>query len=149
MNQSQSYKGLRLLCANALIAALYVALTFTLPWLSFGMMQLRLSEALTVLPLFYPPSVVGLGVGCAVSNLVGFLTGANPIGLIDAAVGSAATLLAALATLWIGRHIRRHHARLLLGLMPPVLFNAAIVGAELTVLFLDAFWLYFFLLGIG
>lgn len=142
MNKSSA--ALRLLTISGLIAALYVALTFTVPWLSFGMMQLRLSEVLTVLPLFYPPSVVGLSVGCVVSNLIGFLTGANPIGLIDAPVGGMATLLAALCTCYIGQKIQHRHGRLLLGLLPPVLFNAIIVGAELTVLFLDLFWVNFF-----
>ena len=61
----------RLLCWQALIAALYVALTFAVPVLSFGMLQLRLSEALTVLPIIYPPATLGLTVGCALANLIG------------------------------------------------------------------------------
>ena len=65
------------LTLTALIAALYTALCFTVPFLSFGPVQFRLSEALCVLPLFYPPAVGGLTLGCFVSNLVGFLTGLN------------------------------------------------------------------------
>jgi len=133
-----------MLCQNGLIAALYTALTFAVPVLSFGMMQLRLSEALTVLPILYPPAVAGLTVGCAVSNLIGFLTGANPIGLIDAAVGSGATLLAGLCGAFLGRRLtagQHPHLRLLLGLAAPVVFNGLIVGAELTTLFQAPFWL--------
>ena len=68
----------RLLCQSALIAALYAALTLAVPVLSFSMMQLRISEALTVLPVLYPPATLGLTVGCALANLVGFLRGPTP-----------------------------------------------------------------------
>ncbi len=143
---------LRFLCQSALIAALYTALTFAVPVLSFGMMQLRISEALTVLPVLWPPSVLGLTLGCAVSNLLGFFSGANPIGLVDALVGSLATLLAGLCSAAVGRVIpaeKHPHRRLLLGLVFPVLFNAAIVGAELTLLFLDSFWVNCLWVGLG
>lgn len=128
-------KGLTTLTFCALIAALYTALCFTVPFFSFGPVQFRLSEALGVLPLFYPPAVGGLTMGCFVSNLVGFLTGMNPVGLIDSAVGTGATLLAATVTLLIGKKLRGVWPRLVLGLVPPVVFNALIVGSELTVLF--------------
>ena len=128
-------KGLSTVTCCALIAALYTVLCFTVPFFSFGPVQFRLSEALDVLPLFYPPAVGGLTLGCFVSNLVGFLTGINPVGLIDSAVGTAATLIAAAATLFIGKKLRGMWPRLVFGLVPPVVFNALIVGAELTVLF--------------
>ncbi len=139
------------LCRAAMIAALYAALTLVLPMASFGMMQFRLSEALTVLPLFFSGSVLGLTIGCVIANLVGFFSGANPIGLIDAVVGSSATLIAGLCTSYIGRVIPKTnpHARLLFGLIPPVLFNALFVGAELTFLFLDAFMVNFIWVFLG
>ncbi len=142
----ERYFTVAALCRSAMIAALYAAMTLALPMASFGMMQFRLSEALTVLPLFFPSSVVGLTLGCAIANLVGFFSGANPIGLIDAVVGSSATLLAALCTAYVGRKIppTHLHKRLLLGLFPPVIFNAVFVGGELTLLFLDSFWVNFF-----
>jgi len=142
----------RFLCQSALIAALYTALTFAVPVLSFGMMQLRISEAMTVLPILWPPALLGLTAGCVISNLLGFFSGANPIGLIDAVVGSAATLLAGLCSAAVGKLIpaeKHPHRRLLLGLAFPVLFNAAIVGAELTVLFLDSFWVNYLWVGLG
>ena len=61
----------RFLCQSALIAALYTALTFAVPVLSFGMMQLRISEAMTVLPILWPPALLGLTAGCVISNLLG------------------------------------------------------------------------------
>lgn len=134
----------RFLCQTALLAALYTALTFAVPVLSFGMMQLRISEALTVLPVLYPPATFGLTIGCALANLIGFFSGMNPIGLIDALVGSLATLLAGLCSAAVGKLVspKRHpHRRLLLGLVFPALFNGIMIGAELTALFLESFWL--------
>ena len=82
------------LAKAALIAAAYVALT----WMSealglgFGAVQLRLSEALTILPVFTPAAIPGLILGCAVSNA------GSPLGPVDMVVGTAATLLQVLCT---------------------------------------------------
>lgn len=87
---------------GAVIAAAYVALTFVSAamGLANGAIQLRLSEALTILPLFTPAAVPGLFIGCLLSNL---LTGCA---LWDVIFGSAATLLGALGTYLIGRRIK-------------------------------------------
>lgn len=142
----------RFVCQSALIAALYTALTFAVPMLSFGMMQLRISEALTVLPVLWPPAVLGLTVGCALSNLIGFVAGANPIGLIDALVGGGATLLAGLCSAAAGRLLsaeHQPHLRLLAGLAFPVVFNGLLVGAELTTLYLESFWVNYIWVAAG
>ncbi len=78
----------------ALIAALYVVLTFVSQFagLASGAIQLRLSEALTVLPLLMASAIPGLTVGCLLAN---FLTGCA---LWDIIIGSFATLLGALGT---------------------------------------------------
>ena len=83
----------------AAIAALYVILTLlsSVLGLASGAVQLRLSEALTVLPLVTPAAVPGLFVGCLLSNLI---TGCAAV---DTAVGSLATLLGALGTCYFGR----------------------------------------------
>ncbi|MCI8601856.1 MAG: QueT transporter family protein [Oscillospiraceae bacterium] len=125
----------------ALIGALYTVLTLAVAPISFGAVQFRISEALTLLPLFSPVGIWGLAFGCLVSNLIGFFTGLNPIGLIDAPVGTLATLLAGLVTYYIGRrdfHAEQHKdrlAKMILGALPPVLFNGAIIGLELTLVF--------------
>ena len=82
------------LCQGALIAALYVALTFlsSLVGLDSGVIQVRFSEALCILPIFMPSSIVGLTLGCLVSNLI---VGAH---WIDILVGPLATLIGALGT---------------------------------------------------
>lgn len=73
---------------SALIAALYAALTFVIPF-SSGLMQVRLSEAMCVLPYFMSSAVPGLFIGCLIGNLV---SGAIPV---DVIFGSLASLLAA------------------------------------------------------
>ena len=82
----------------ALIAALYVVLTLLANALGLAnyAIQLRFSEALTVLPFFLPAAVPGLFAGCILSNL---LTGCLPL---DVVFGSLATLLGALGTLFLG-----------------------------------------------
>lgn len=87
----------------AVIAAAYAALPLCLP--AYGAIQVRLSEAFTVLPFLFPAAVPGVAVGCLVANLL------SPYGLIDVACGTAATLLAAL---WTSRI--RHRA---LAPLPP------------------------------
>jgi uncharacterized membrane protein len=110
-------KNLRYLTTAAVIAALYAGLTITLAPISYGPIQLRVSEILTVLPFYTPAAIPGLFVGCVLSNLY------SPLGIIDIAFGSCATLLAAFLT-------RRVPVRWLAPL-PPVICNGLIVGAEL------------------
>ena len=83
----------------ALIAALYVVLTFVAQMfgLASGMIQIRLSETLTVLPLIFKEAIPGLWLGCIVANI---LTGCA---LWDVIFGSLATLIGALGTYYIGR----------------------------------------------
>ena len=76
----------------AVIAAIYVVLTIIFAPFSFGEVQVRISEALTVLPFFTPAAIPGLFVGCIIANLFG---GAIPA---DIVFGSIATLLGALGT---------------------------------------------------
>jgi len=123
------------LTLGAIIAALYTALTLMVAPLSFGPVQLRLSEALTVLPAICPPATVGLTLGCLISNLLGFALGANPLGVIDALVGTAATFLAAITTAYIGKKFKGR-ALYALAPLPPVVFNAVFVGLELCIVVL-------------
>lgn len=102
----------------AVIAAVYAVLTIALAPISYGMMQVRISEALTVLPFFTPAAVPGLFVGCLVSNLL------SPYGLPDLIFGSMASLLAA-----AGSYLLRK--RPILVPLPPVLANGILVGAML------------------
>ncbi len=116
-----------MLCA--LVGAIYAALTLVAAPISFGPMQLRVSEALCVLPFLLPGSEWGLAVGCLIANIFG---GYGPLDMI---VGSLATLVAGLLA---GR--MRHRA---LVPLPAVFLNAAAVGATLAYSFVGAsaaFW---------
>ena len=108
----------------AVVAAAYAALTIALAPISYGAVQFRVSEALTVLPFFMPCTVWGLWIGCILANLY---TGT----VADIVFGSLATLLAALCTAWFGKRGNTVKNRIL-GCLMPVAFNALIVGAVLT-----------------
>ena len=112
------------LAVSAVIGAAYAALTIALAPISYGAVQFRVSEALTVLPFFLPGTVWGLWAGCVLANL---FTG----NLFDIVFGSLATLLAALCTAYYGRRGNTVKNRLL-GCLMPVLFNAVIIGAVIT-----------------
>ena len=112
------------LAVSALVAAAYAALTVALAPISYGAVQFRVSEALTVLPFLMPSTVWGLALGCVLANLY---TGS----VLDIVFGSLATLLAGLCTAFFGKRGNTVKNRLL-GCLMPVLFNAVIVGAVLT-----------------
>ena len=103
---------------SAVIAALYAALTLALYPISFGAVQFRVSEALTLLPIVMPEAIHGLFVGCLVSNLIG---SAMPWDII---FGSLATLIAAILTYATRRNK-------ILAAFWPVLCNTVIVGLVL------------------
>lgn len=108
--------NIKFLVQGAVIAAIYVALTFVSSALGLasGVIQLRLSESLCILPIFTPAAVPGLFIGCLLANI---LTGCI---FIDIIFGSIATLIGAIFT----RMLRKYK---LLPLLPPILSNTIIV----------------------
>ena len=116
------------LCRAAVIAALYTAITLIFTPFAFGPIQVRPAEAFCILPLFFPESIVGLTVGCALSNL------ASPFVLYDLPFGSLATLLAAVCTFLVGKRIQNTAVKIAVGGIFPVLFNAIIVPFVIVVL---------------
>lgn len=111
----------RSLCVSAVIAALYAALTILLAPISYGNIQLRVSEAMTLLPMLLPQAIPGLFVGCLIANLYnGMLT--------DIIFGSLATLLAALGTYYFRK-------KPILAAACPVVANGVIVGLVLSIAF--------------
>jgi len=125
----------------ALIAALYVALTYlaNLFGLASGAVQIRISEALTVLPLFTAAAIPGLTLGCLLANL---LTGCA---LWDIVFGTLATLLGALGTRYLSKKNKW------LAPIWPILANTLIVPFVLTYVYglTDAMWYLFLTIGIG
>ena len=98
-----------------MIAAVYVVLTYVFAPFSFGEIQVRIAEALTILPLFTPAAVPGLFIGCLIGNILG---GAI---LPDIVFGSIATLIGA-----FGTYLLRNQLPVLAPL-PPILANTVIV----------------------
>ena len=100
---------------GGLIAALYVVLTMIFQPISFGAIQFRIAEAMTLMPIMTPYAVPGLFVGCLLANWLGG-------GIwFDVALGSVATLLAAICT-------RRFRTKPPLAALFPAIFNGLIVG---------------------
>ena len=129
----------RSLCLSAVIAALYAALTLSFQAISFGAIQFRVSEAMTLLPVLVPEAVPGLAVGCLISNLF------NPMGatVYDVVFGTLATLMAAVLT----RHIK---GSIWLRAFPPVICNAVIIGLVLTYAYgIDLLWMNMLTVGLG
>lgn len=116
---------------GAVIAAVYAVLTLLAFGfdLASGLIQVRFSEALCVLPAFSSAAVPGLFIGCLISNLV---TGAP---LFDIIFGSLATLMAALGSRLIATRVKRRFAWIFIPL-PAVVINAVVVGLLLTEVYL-------------
>ena len=108
-------KNVHSLARSAMIAAIYVVLTLLFAPISFGAIQFRVAEALTLLPILTADAVPGLFVGCLIANLVGGGV------WFDVALGSLATLLAALCT-------RKCRSKPPLAAIFPTVFNGLIVG---------------------
>lgn len=107
-------KKLVFICQAAVIAALYVVFTYVFSAFASGVIQVRVSEALTILPAFTPAAIPGLVIGCLLSNT---LTGCV---LLDIIFGSVATLIGAL-----GSYALRRHTWLVP--IPPIVSNMIIV----------------------
>lgn len=114
----------------AVIAAVYVVLCLALAPFSYGAVQVRIAEALCLLPVFGAEYIVGVTLGCFLANLLGST-------VIDVVFGTLATLLACLVTYKL-RNMRVKGLAIPASL-PPVVFNMLIVGAfEITFFFSDA-----------
>lgn len=114
------FKTRRLICIS-LTAAVYAVMTIVLAPISYGPLQLRLSELLCVLPFFIPYTAWGLFSGCIIANLA---TG----NIFDILFGSLASLAAALITARCGKAGRRFIHRFL-ACLAPVLINGLVIGA--------------------
>lgn len=121
---------------GSLIAAAYAGLTYlcSVFGLAYGPIQLRLSEVLTILPVFTPAAISGLTIGCFIANIGSF-------NAADMVFGTFATFVAAVLTYYL-KSIRIKGIPVL-SLFSPVIINAFIIGFEIAVLFLPggySFW---------
>lgn len=116
----------RYVVTAALIAAAYAALTYLSAafGIAYGNIQFRLSEALNVLAAFTPAAIPGLTLGCLLGNIT------SPFGIVDILIGTLATLLSAVS-IWLMSRVAGK-ATPYLAILPPTLFNAVLVGLEIT-----------------
>lgn len=142
-------KKVVLLAHAALIAALYVVLTYVANALGLASnaIQVRFSEALTILPFFTPAAIPGLFVGCLFANL---LTGAMPL---DVCFGSLATLIGAVGTYYLcgkadlSKQNKKIYA--ILAPIPPIVANTVIVPYILAYVYQAEGSISFFMLTVG
>ncbi|MBQ1988709.1 MAG: QueT transporter family protein, partial [Clostridia bacterium] len=121
---------------GSVIAAAYAGLTYlsNVFGLAYGPIQLRISEVLTLLPIFTPAAIPGLTVGCFLANIGSF-------NAADMIFGTFATFIAAILTYYL-KNIRIKKLPVL-SMLSPVIVNAVIIGFEIAVLFLPegyTFW---------
>lgn len=128
----------RFMTQAAMIAAIYVVLTIFISafHLASGAIQIRISEALTILPAFTPAAIPGLFLGCMISNLI---TGAM---LPDIIFGSLATLLGALGTYFL----RKYKWAIPI---PPILANVLIIPWILSYVYGFPGSIFYFMLTVG
>jgi len=108
-------KNVQFLVQAAMIGAIYVVLTVLFAPFSFGEIQVRIAEALTILPVFTPAAIPGLFVGCIIGNIFGGSI------LPDIIFGSLATLIGAYFTYLLRKHVKY------LAPLPPIISNTLIV----------------------
>lgn len=119
----------------AMIAAIYVVLSILFAPISYGPVQVRIAEALVVLPFIDPSAIIGLFLGCILANIYGGL------GMVDVIGGSLCTLIAAYLTYKVKKPK--------LAPLPPVLINAFGVSVYLHLLFDLPYWITVLYIGIG
>lgn len=108
-------KKVLFLTQAAMIAAIYVVLTLAFAPISYGDIQVRIAEALTILPVFTPAAIPGLFIGCMIGNIIGGCV------LPDIIFGSLATLIGACFTYLLRKQNK------FLAPIPPIVSNVIIV----------------------
>ena len=143
----KKHSNIMSLVSAAMIAALYVVLSFASNafGLASGAIQVRVSEALTILPYFTASAIPGLAIGCILFNL---LSGAA---ILDVIFGGLATLLGAVCSRFIGKAAKKISLMKYLVPVPPILANAFIIPWVLKTAYglQDAYWYLFATVGIG
>lgn len=136
----KSKKKVRGIATGAIIATMYVVLTYITNALGLanGAIQVRFSEALTILPVFTPYAIPGVFIGCLISNI---LTGCV---VTDIIFGSLATLIGG-----IGTYLLRKHP--IIATIPPILANTLIIPFVLVYAYHleGAMWYFFLTIFIG
>ncbi|NLJ40515.1 MAG: QueT transporter family protein [Clostridiales bacterium] len=121
-----NFKNTRFITTAAIIGAVYAVITILLAPISYGQIQVRIAEALTILPWFTPAAIPGLFVGCIVANIFGG-------NLMDIIFGSLASLAAGI--------LSQKMSKSWLVPLPPVIINGFVIGWVLHVTQGLPYWL--------
>lgn len=122
--------NLKIITEIGMIAALYTTISLVLAPISFGTSQIRIAEAITILPVFKKRYIYGAVLGCFLSNFVGAMMGQNILGFADSIIGTTATFFACYLTYYLRKY--KIKGVPFLSMLPPVIVNAFVIGAELT-----------------
>lgn len=104
------------------VAALYATITLVLGSISYGPIQFRISEVMTLLPLFGKEYILSLTIGCFLANVIG------PYGVPDIILGTLATFISVYLVYLTGKHMKDKKGYLIIASLWPTIVNAIIIG---------------------
>ena len=119
----------RSIAMTAIVAALYATITITLSFISYGPIQFRLAEIMTLLPLLNKKYILGLTLGCFLANVLG------TYGVVDTIFGTIATFISVYLVYLTGKLMKDKKSKVLISSLWPTIVNAIIIGIELKVFF--------------
>lgn len=117
------------IATTAIVAALYATVTMSLSFISYGPVQFRLAEIMTLLPLLNKKYILGLTLGCFLSNVLGTL------GIVDIIFGTIATFISVYLVYLTGKLMKDKKGKFIIASLWPTIVNAIIIGAELKIFF--------------
>ena len=104
------------------VAALYATITLTLGFISYGPIQFRIAEVMTLLPLFGKEYILSLTIGCFLANVIG------PYGVPDIILGTSATFISVYLVYITGKYMKGKKGHLIIASLWPTIVNAIIIG---------------------
>ena len=105
-----------------IVAALYAALTLALGFISYGPIQFRVAEIMTLLPLFGKEYIIALTIGCFFANVIG------PYGLPDIILGTLATFISVYLVYITGKKMKNSKLKVIVAAIWPIIINAVVIG---------------------
>ena len=112
-----------------LVAALYAVITLVLGFISYGPIQFRIAEIMTLLPLLGKEYIIALTLGCFLANVIG------PYGIPDIVFGTLATFISVYLVYLTGKIMKNRKGYILIASLWPTIVNAIIIGITLNIFF--------------
>lgn len=133
----------RKLVVTAIVASIYATLTLALPFMSYGPLQFRIAEILTLLPFIKKDYIWGLTLGCFLANVIG------PYGLPDIVFGTIATFVSVYSVYLTGKYLKDKKYGIWIASLWPTIFNAIIIGTMLYFVLGQTVPAYVFMIEVG